>query len=138
MKSLVESAFIALCILLIAYGAQAKTVRATELDRAAWTKVGNGVLGDMTIEFRQGDQLPINLKAEGDLVETPQPIPSTITVKRNFWIRSQSSKLQFSLDGQNFKDISDAISGSLEVGADTPTSGGIADAIHINFKSFLK
>jgi hypothetical protein len=133
-----KSAVIAVCLLFFAGVSEAKTVRATEMNSALWSNLSKGTLSDIIIEFRQGDELPVNLTAEGDLMETTQSATSYIGIKRNFWLKVQASKIQISLDGTTFKEMSDVLSGRIEAGAGSDQNGGIANAINVAFKAFLK
>lgn len=138
MSNKVMAVITGLSLLILAGVAEAKTVRATEMTPAQWTSFQKGELTDVTIEFRQGDELPVTLLAQGDLMETTQTATSYVGIKKSFWIKSQSGKIQISLDGTNFKDIGDVLSGSLEADAGSATSGGIANGINVTFKAFLK
>jgi hypothetical protein len=93
---------------------------------------------ELVIEFRRGDELPVNLLAEGDLIETTKPATSYVGVKKDFWLRMKNSDVQISFDGQNFSAIKDTLNGSIEAGAGTGMSGGIANAINLVFKAQLK
>lgn len=125
------------CLWAIVGVSEAKTIRANQLESTKWSDLGS--LGDVIIEFQIGDELPVSLNAGGDLLETTRPAISYVGVKRDFWLKVQSSKIQFSLDGINFKDLGESLSGSVEAGAGADDeSGGIANAINISFKAFLK
>jgi hypothetical protein len=134
----VKSVLLAACVLLMAGVSEAKTVRATEMNGTLWSNLSKGALSDIIIEFRQGDELPVNLTAEGDLMETTQTATSYIGIKRNFWLKVQNTKIQISLDGTNFKEMNEVLSGSIEAGAGSDQNGGIANAINVAFKAFLK
>ena len=118
--------------------AQGKVIRATEMGTSMWSDLAQGKLGDIIIEFRQGDELPVSFEAQGDLLETRQTGVSYVGIKRNFWLRLSQNNLEISLDGVTFKKITDVLKGSLEAGAGTAQNGGVADAINITFKTFLK
>ena len=133
-----KSVLLAACVLLMSGMSEAKTVRATKMNGALWSDLSKGALSDIIIEFRQGDELPVNLTAEGDLMETTQTAPSYIGIKRNFWLKVQSAKIQISLDGTTFKEMNEVLSGSIEAGAGSDQNGEIANAINIAFKAFLK
>lgn len=133
----VKTAILA-CALLISVVSQAMTVRATELKGSVWKDLMSGVIDSITVEFRQGDVLPVNVSAEGDLVETTQSATSYITVKRNFWLRAERSNIQISLDGTQFKSLGEVLTGKLEATAGSDQAGGIANTINILFSAFLK
>jgi len=130
--------WIAMGLLLASGWAEAKSVRATEMTGALWSDMSRGTLNDVIVEFRQGDELPVTLNAQGDLIETTQTATSYIGVKKNFWLRMQRSQVQISLDGTNFKDLRQVLTGTLEAGAGADQSGGVANAINVIFKAFLK
>ena len=127
-------------MLLLSGAAQAsgKVVRATEMVSTMWSDLSRGKMGDVTVEFRQGDELPVSFEAQGDLVETRQTAVSYVGIKKNFWLRLSQNNVEISLDGTTFKKLSDVLTGSLEAGAGSAQNGGVADAINIVFKAFLK
>ncbi|MBX2993605.1 MAG: hypothetical protein KF681_02245 [Bdellovibrionaceae bacterium] len=118
--------------------AQGRTVRATELSGSMWSDLTKGKLSDVVVEFRQGDELPVTFEAEGDLIETRRASVSYIGVKKNFWLRLSQRDVEISFDGVAFKKLGDALSGSLEAGAGSAQNGGVADAINLMFKAYLK
>ncbi len=127
-------------ILVLAGAAQAsqKVVRATEMGTTMWSDLTRGKFGDVVVEFRQGDELPASFEAQGDLIETRQSSISYVGVKKNFWLRLSQNNVEISLDGTTFKKLSDVVTGSLDAGAGSTQNGGVADAINIVFKAFLK
>lgn len=127
-------------VLLLSGVAQAsgKVVRATEMGTTMWSDLTKGKLGDVVVEFRQGDELPVTFEAQGDLIETRQTSVSYVGIKRNFWLRLSQKDVEISLDGMTFKKLNDVLTGSLEAGAGSAQNGGVADAISIMFKAFLK
>jgi hypothetical protein len=118
--------------------AQTHVLRANQLGAADWSALQDGKLDQVVIEFRQGDELPLRLVAQGDLLESKEIVISTVVVKRSFWIRPTRTALEISLDGQHFTKPQDALSGSLEVGSGADENGGAATGIGIFFKAFLK
>lgn len=118
--------------------AQGRTVRATELSGSMWSDLTKGKLSDVVVEFRQGDELPVTFEAEGDLIETRRASVSTIGVKKNFWLRLSQNDVEISFDGTRFHKLGDALTGSLEAGAGSAQNGGVADAINLMFKAYLK
>jgi hypothetical protein len=117
---------------------EGRTLRATEISPSAWAQLSMQDKENLTIEFRQGDRIPINITAQGDLVETVSTGTQYLSVKRNFWLRFQSNEILVSLDGQHFSHLKDILSGSLEAGVGTDDNTGIANAIQIAFKAYLK
>ena len=118
--------------------ASGKVVRATDMGSTMWSDLAHGKLGDVVVEFRQGDDLPVSFEAQGDLIETRQSSVSYVGVKKNFWLRLSQNNVEISLDGTAFKKLNDVLTGSLEAGAGSAQNGGVADAINIVFKAFLK
>lgn len=132
------SAIAGVLILIAGAPAYSKTVRATEIDSSTWAALeAPGHHEETIIEFRQGDQLPVSLSAEGDLLETNQASVGTIGVKRNFWIRVVKNDVEISFDGTSYKAFKDALTGSFQAGAGNP-AGGIANSISLAFKAYLK
>lgn len=127
----------ALAIVTAAHLAEARTVRATELNNSTWADIRSGAQ-EFTIEFRERDELPVNFVAEGDLLATTSSTPSYIVVKRNFWIKIVKDDVLLSTDGTLFKPLKDSISGSFSAGAGQNPNDGIANAIQLSFKAFLK
>lgn len=138
MKKKTRSVICVACLLFFAGLSEAKTIRATEMNGSLWSNLSAGTLNDITIEFRQGDELPVHITAEGDLIETTQTATSYVGIKRKFWLKVQQTKIQISLDGTTFKDMSDVLSGRIEAGAGSDQNGGFANAINVIFKAFLK
>ena len=128
----------AVCLMALAGIAEAKTVRATDVNAALLSEISKGTVSDTVIEFHQGDQLPVTFTAEGDLLETTQSATSYVGVKRNFWVLVQQNKFQMSLDGVNYKDIHDVLSGSFTAGAGSASNGGVANAINLGLQAYLK
>jgi hypothetical protein len=118
--------------------ASGKVVRATDMGATMWSDLTHGKLGDVVVEFHQGDDLPVTFEAQGDLMETRQTSVSYVGIKKNFWLRLSQNNVEISLDGTTFKKMGDVLTGSLEAGAGSAQNGGVADAINIVFKAFLK
>jgi hypothetical protein len=136
-NNLKSTLIVGACILLFAGLSEAKTIRATELGEALWSNLSKGDLDGMIVEFHEGDELPVNLSAEGDLLETTRSASSFVAVKKNFWIKAKQNKLRISFDGATYKDITDALTGSIGAGAGTG-QGGPANGINLSFKATLK
>jgi hypothetical protein len=118
--------------------ASGKIVRAPDMGNTMWSDLARGKLGNIIVEFRQGDELPVSFEAQGDLLETRQTSLSSVVIKKNFWLRLAQNNIELSLDGTIFKKLSDVLTGGLEAGAGSGQNGGVADAINIVFKAFLK
>lgn len=118
--------------------AHGKVVRATELRGTMLSDFTRGKLGNMVVEFRQGDELPLSFEAHGDLIETRQPLVSSVGIKKDFWLRLIQQDVEISLDGTTFKKIGEVASGSLEAGFGSAQNGGVVDSINIIFNAILK
>lgn len=118
--------------------ANGKVIRATDMGATMWSDLVDRKLGDVVVEFRQGDELPFTFEARGDLLETRQTTVSSILIKKNFWLRLYQDNVEISLDGTVFRKINEVLTGSLEARADSAQSGGVVDSINIIFKAFLK
>jgi hypothetical protein len=127
-----------MAMLMVGSVAEAKTIRATEMTGSLWSKLTSGLAEELTVEFRQGDELPVTFVAEGDLLETSRGGVSYVAVKRNFWIQLRGNEVRMSLDGVAFKPIKEMIGGSFTVGSDADQNGGIANAIQLGLKAKLK
>lgn len=115
---------------------QAKTVRATEMTSVMWSHLTGAGSDDFTIEFRQGDVLPVTVGAQGDFLETTQVGTSEVLVKKNFWIQLQNNALRVSLDGTTFKPMGDVVTGGLTVGG--WSGSGPINAINLALEAYAK
>jgi hypothetical protein len=123
----------------VGFADSATTIRATQLTSKIVNDLQNGTVQDLIIDFRQGDRLPLTFLAEGDLLETNQVTPSYVVVKRPFWMRMTKNSVMMSLDGLNYKNIRDVVTGSITASAsDQGTESGTANMISVLFKAFLK
>lgn len=118
--------------------AQAKTIRATEMNSDLWAKLTAGVSSELIVEFRQGDELPVTFASKGDFLETVQVGTSYVEVKRDFWLRLQGNDVQMSLDGTTYQPIKDVVTGSFSAGANSGSNGGPANAINLVLEAYLK
>lgn len=122
--------------LLTAVSAEAKTIRATEMNASLWQRLQAGAAEELVVEFRQGDELPVSFSAEGDLLETSRVGVSYVRVKRNFWLRLENNNVRMSLDGTSFKPIPELLTGSFHAGAGD--HDGIANAVNLTLKAMLR
>jgi hypothetical protein len=130
---------LALVVSSIGFADTTTTVRATQLSPKIVNDLEKGVVQDLIIGFQQGDRLPITFQSEGDLLETNQAAPSYVVVKRPFWVRIVKNGVTISLDGLNYKKISDVLGGSFTVTAsDQGAVSGTANAISVLLKAYLK
>lgn len=125
-------------LILAATGSEAKFLRANDIDNATWKKVFAGDFQNIVIEFRAGDVLPVTLSAEGDFLETRNPQPSELVVKKDFWLMAQKKDAQISLDGTHFKPLLEVVKGSLTVSTNNNPEGGQAQFINILFKAYQR
>jgi len=135
LKQVLQIASVAVFILYAGIS-EAKPLRASEMDQATWSQVFSGQLKEVVIEFRGGDTLPVSFTAEGDFFETLQIQPTPLKVKRDLWMRANSSVFEFSLDGITFKPLSQLAQGEFAVGLNSKdASNGRATGILINLKA---
>ncbi|MCO5144198.1 MAG: hypothetical protein M9962_14005 [Oligoflexia bacterium] len=120
------------------FSVEAKTIRATELSNNIWDKINSYGSEEITVEFRQGDELPVSFYASGDLLETSREGSSYIRIKRDFWIRLKNEKVTMSLDNREYKPLSEMLMGSFQAGAGSEDNGGIAHIIRLNLDARLK
>lgn len=117
------------------------SVRVTKLNPDFLSRVQKGEIENITIEFKEGDRLPVNLRAEGDLFESVDSNPTFIEVKKNFFVRIMSNDLSMSFDGENFKPLKESIGGSLVANASSSNNDARnfpANIINIVFSAFVK
>ncbi|HEY8271096.1 MAG TPA: hypothetical protein VIG33_09440 [Pseudobdellovibrionaceae bacterium] len=125
-------------LILVATLSEAQTLRATDIDSATWMKIFSGQLRDLIVEFRQGDEIPTTLTAEGDFFETLRTQPTPLSIKKNFWMKVEQNNLLFSLDGTDFKPLPQVASGTLSIGTGAGDAGGRANQLNINLKAYRK
>ncbi len=118
--------------------AQTKLIRANEMSSDQLSEIFKKNSQGTTVEFRQGDEIPISFSAEGDLLETSKPGVSYLRVKKNFWIKMFNNDVVLSLDGSNFKPLSQIVTGSFSAGASAGQSGIPVNAIELTLKALLK
>jgi hypothetical protein len=139
-KMIFFCAFLGIACAAQAYAGAAPTVvRATALNDELIKQFSSGN-GDLVVEFKGGDRLPVSINSSGDLLETSDAgsaSSASWNVKRDFYLKLQGKALLLSLDGQNFKPLQDMLSGSLTIGATAPADGS-ASQISINLQALLK
>ena len=108
------------------------------MDSHKWSELYQGKMQEVTIEFREGDELPMTFVAEGDLFATSQSPVTYISIKRNFWIKISENALVMSLDGVTFKPFTQVITGSFNVGGKPDQTTGSIDSIQAVLKTYLK
>lgn len=128
-------AILGLLLLTQAGEAKPRTVRATDMTAEMWSK---SATEEITVEFRQGDQLPVAIAAQGDLIETAHPESINVSVKRDFWIRLTGNVPQISFDGTNFRKVPEVLNGALSAGAGIDPNGGFANALNVVLSAYVK
>jgi hypothetical protein len=138
MKQLMQITTLTALIFVATLSEAHNSLRATDLDSGTWAKVFSGQLQDLIVEFRQGDEIPVMLSAEGDFFESLRSQPTPLSIKKNFWMKVNKNTLLFSLDGNDFKPLPQVASGTLLVGTGAGDGGGRAHLININLKAYQK
>ncbi len=137
MNSIIKTT-LAIAVVFAVNIAEANTIRATEMTQSNWSDLQSGKAANMTIEFRERDELPVSFIAEGDLFTTTSSVTNYIIIKRNFWVKASSNSLTMSLDGVTFKPIEQLMTGSFSAGAGQNPNDGTANSIQLLFKAFLR
>ncbi len=102
--------------LFVASAAEAKTARFQSIKPEEWAGMMAGT-SDLTVEFRRGDLLPVDVKASGDLLATKGAGSVTIEVQQTFYLKAEGNDLLLSVDGVDFAPITDRVSGHLSASA---------------------
>lgn len=118
--------------------AQTRVLRASEMNSEQWSEILKNGSEEVTVEFRQDDEIPVSFSAQGDLLETSKSGISYVQVKKSFWLKLQNNDVVLSLDGTNFKPLNQVIGGSFSAGASSGQSGLPVNAIELSFKALLK
>ena len=118
--------------------AQTRLLRASEMNSDQWSEILKKGSEDVTVEFRQGDEIPVSFSAQGDLLETKKPGISYVQVKQTFWLKLQNNDVVISLDGSNFKPLNQVISGSISASAGSAQSSLPVNAVELSLKVLLK
>lgn len=117
------------------------SIRVSKLGPEMMTKIQKGEVKNLVVEFKEGDRLPVNLKAEGELFESVDSNPIFVEVKKDFYVKVTGSNVQMSFDAVNFSPINELIRGSVSVGANSDNSNTVnfpASVINVIFSAFLK
>lgn len=117
------------------------TIRSTKLNAEFLNKIQKGEVENTVIEFIEGDRLPINLKAEGDLFESADSNPTFVEVKKHFFVKIMKNDATMSFDGEIYKPIKELLRGSGRVNVSS-SNGDLqhfpASVITIVFSAFIK
>ena len=116
--------------------ANAKTIRATELNASFWDNLQKRTMSEVIVEFRQSDEIPVTFSAQGDFLESVQSGTTYVTVKRSFWIKVAGSDLEMSLDGTTFKPLNQVVKGSIS--ADAAGGSNPVGGINVVLQALLK
>lgn len=117
------------------------SIRVSKLNADLITKIQKGEVKNLVVEFKLGDRLPVNLKAEGDLFESVDNNPTFVDVKRDFYVKVAGANIHMSFDGVDFKPINELLRGNISVGASSDQetiSNFPASVINIAFSAFIK
>jgi hypothetical protein len=112
----------------------------------AFDAVRSGAIPDAIVIFQGGDEIPVQLEAQGDFIESKPGPASTVRVKRDFWIKISQTDVELSTDGLNYSNLQSVVAGKLSLGAifapSSPTDplGGsrVATGIKIDLLANLK
>ena len=124
--------------LLMSAQVQARTVRAGDMTASQWSQLMSQGSEELTVEFRQGDEIPVSFGSTGDLLETTTTGVSYVKVKRQFWLQLGERGVQMSLDGNSFRPLQDVVTGSFSAGAGSAQPGIPVNAINLMLKANLK
>jgi hypothetical protein len=116
-------------------------IRVQNLTAEYLSKIQKGEITNTIIEFIEGDQLPINIKAEGDLFESMNNNPTFVEVKKHFFVKIMNSTITMSFDGTIFKPIQELLGGTLSVDASSSNNDNLdfpASVINLVFNAFIK
>jgi hypothetical protein len=90
------------------------------------------------VQFRQGDRIPMNFHAEGDLLESADDHPIYLTVRRGFFMKMVGNEVLMSLDGIQYRKMKDLVKGTISADASAPQPSQIVTAINLTLQEFLK
>lgn len=116
-------------------------VRITKINSQVLNEIQKGEARDLIVEFREGDRLPVNLKAEGDLFVSIDNNSTVVEVKKDFYVKIIGSNMYMSFDGIDFKPINELLRGNVSIGAKSDQSSSEsfpANVINVVFSAFLK
>ena len=116
-------------------------LRVTEINSELISKIQRGEVQNLVVMFKEGDRLPVNLKAEGDLFESVDKNPTFVEVKKDFHLKVIGKNLSMSFDGVHFKPFNELARGSIFVGTnadDNNSENSPVGVINIIFSTFLR
>jgi len=115
----------------------AKNIRATELSNTLIAQLLTDKNKNYVVEFRSGDQIPLNFEAKGDLFDSTENINNVLNIKKDFFIKIANDTVSISLNGSNYLSLNDAISGNFSLGSDIDHSQ-IPEVIKVMLAVHLK
>jgi len=136
MKTTIKTIVLVAGLLMTSF-ANAKSIRATELNASFWDNLQRRTMTEVIVEFRQGDEIPVTFSAQGDFLESIQSGTTYVSVKRSFWIKVTGSDLQMSLDGGTFKPLNQVVKGSISADAAAGGSSPVG-GINVILQALLK
>jgi hypothetical protein len=92
---------------------------------------------DVTVEFRDGDRLPLGLKVGGDLLATSGDGAAVLRVQRTFFVRRADGGVELSLDGVAFAPWGDLVTGFLRANASS-SDGARVDRLEVESEVRLR
>ena len=87
----------------------AKTYRATELTGELVSEIMTSQDETYIVEFRNGDQIPVNFEAEGDLFDSKNNINNILNIKKNFWLKIENNSILISFDETDYLSLKDVL-----------------------------
>ena len=126
-------------LLITCFQANAGTVniKANELNNDVISKIFSSPNTEYVVEFREGDLVPFNLSAEGDLFESKENTNNILKIKKDFFVKVSSHQVLISFDSENYKNLKEVISGSFTVGSEVDRSQ-IPGVIQALLRVYLK
>jgi hypothetical protein len=88
-----------------------QVIRASKTEGNFLSILQKNGLKNAVIEFRSGDYLPVKVKMDGDFFKSIDENLTYIEVKKGFFLKIENNKLVISLDGTNYKSLSESITG---------------------------
>jgi hypothetical protein len=78
---------------------------------------------EASIEFREGDQLPIKIQLSGDLFTTITQGETVVQIDKGFFLKKDGDDILMSWDGSDYQPFKELVGGKLSVGASGSTPG---------------
>lgn len=100
----------------------AVNIRANELNNKVIASIFSGQNVEYVVEFREGDLVPLNFVAGGDLFESKDNTNNIFVIKKDFFIKVKNNSVMISMDGNSYMSLRDVISGKFSIGSDIDRS----------------